>query len=50
MSGWELFTWTNVGILGLGSIWVFVRFLMDLPQLLSRVEGAASGAPADEEP
>jgi hypothetical protein len=34
MSGWELFTWLNVGVLALGSVGVFVLFLAQLPRLL----------------
>jgi hypothetical protein len=36
MSGWELFTWVNVGILGIGSVAVFIAFLVSLPDLLRR--------------
>ncbi len=36
MSGWELFTWINVVILGVGSIIVFVLFLKDFRSLLPR--------------
>ena len=43
MSGWELFTWINVAILGCGSITVFVRFLMDLPGLLRRAAKSGDG-------
>jgi hypothetical protein len=43
MSGWEIFTWINVAILGVGSITVFVRFLMDLPELLSRATESGDG-------
>lgn len=35
MSGWELFTWFNVGVLALGSLAVFGLFLRQLPVLLS---------------
>ena len=35
MSGWELFTWFNVGVLTLGSLIVFGLFLRQLPTLLS---------------
>ena len=34
MSGWELFTWFNVGVLALGSLIVFGLFLRQLPTLL----------------
>ena len=34
MSGWELFTWFNVGVLTVGSLVVFVLFLRQLPALL----------------
>jgi hypothetical protein len=36
VSGWELFTWINAGILGVGAVFVFVAFLRDLPGLISR--------------
>jgi len=36
MSGWELFTWVNVAILGVGSVVVFVAFVFDLPDLMRR--------------
>ncbi|NRA08879.1 MAG: hypothetical protein HRU02_12035 [Myxococcales bacterium] len=35
MSGWEFFTWWNVGVLALGSLIVFGLFLRQLPTLLS---------------
>ena len=35
MSDWEIFTWLCTGILGLGSIVVFILFLLDLPSLLN---------------
>ena len=35
MSGWEIFTWISVAILGLGSLIVFILFLLDLPTLLN---------------
>jgi hypothetical protein len=38
MSGWEIFTWISVGILGIGSIIVFILFLRDLPELLKKSE------------
>ena len=34
MSGWEIFTWLSTIVLGLGSIIVFIFFLIDLPSLL----------------
>ena len=34
MSGWEIFTWANVGILAVGSLIVFLCFPRQLPQLL----------------
>ncbi len=36
MSAWELFTWANVVVLGVGSIVVFILFLKDVPGLLPR--------------
>jgi hypothetical protein len=38
MSGWEIFTWITVGILGIGSIIVFILFLKDVPELLNKSE------------
>ena len=35
MSGWEIFTWLSTIILGLGSLIVFIFFLLDLPSLLN---------------
>ena len=35
MSGWEIFTWLCTIVLGLGSIIVFIFFLIDLPSLLN---------------
>ena len=35
MSGWEIFTWLSTIILGLGSLTVFIFFLLDLPSLLN---------------
>ena len=35
MSGWEIFTWLSTIILGLGSLIVFIFFLLDLPTLLN---------------
>ena len=49
MSGWELFTWINVAILGSGSVLVFVAFLRDLPQLLHRGDRPQSDAAHDED-
>ena len=34
MSGWELFTWLNVGVLAIGSLLVFGFFVRQLPSLL----------------
>lgn len=36
MSGWEIFTWANVVILGVGSVLVFIAFIRDLPELLKK--------------
>ena len=36
MSGWEVFTWLNVGVLAIGSVVVFGLFLRVLPDLLPR--------------
>ena len=35
MSGWEIFTWLSTIILSLGSLIVFIFFLLDLPSLLN---------------
>ena len=45
MSGWELFTWINVWILGLAPILVFVLVMRELPALLKR-----ASQPEDDEP
>ena len=34
MSGWEIFTWFNAGVLAVGSAVVFALFLRQLPRLL----------------
>ena len=34
MSGWELFTWLNVGVLAIGSVIVFALFMRQLKTLL----------------
>lgn len=34
MTGWELFTWFNVGVLALGSVGVFALFLRQVGSLL----------------
>lgn len=36
MSGWEMFTWITVLILGVGAVLVFMVFLMGLPDLLKQ--------------
>ncbi len=36
MSGWEMFTWITVLILGLGSIAVFILFVKDIRQILKK--------------
>lgn len=41
MSGWELFTWLNAGILALGSLIVFALFLRQLPVLLGQRKAQA---------
>lgn len=46
MSGWEIFTWLNVAILGVGSVAVFVAFLVKLPELLRRPPSERSGGVA----
>ena len=35
MNGWEIFTWLCTLVLGLGSIIVFIFFLIDLPSLIN---------------
>jgi hypothetical protein len=50
VSGWELFTWINVGILGVGAGLVFVAFLRDLPGLLAGSRGSGDAeAPGEEQ-
>tara|TARA_Y100001978_G_C23687211_1_gene432623 strand:+ start:161 stop:286 length:126 start_codon:yes stop_codon:yes gene_type:complete len=36
MSYWEIFTWMTVFILGIGSIIVFLLFLKDIKDILSK--------------
>ncbi len=38
MSGWEMFTWITVLILGLGSIAVFIFFVKDIRQILKKFQ------------
>ncbi len=38
MSGWELFTWITVAILGVGSIIVFILFVKDISQILKKFQ------------
>ena len=38
MSGWEIFTWITVLILGLGSITVFILFVKDIRQILKKFQ------------
>ncbi|MCS5639215.1 MAG: hypothetical protein NZ692_02450 [Candidatus Marinimicrobia bacterium] len=38
MSGWEMFTWITVLILGLGSIAVFILFVKDIRQILKKFQ------------
>jgi hypothetical protein len=38
MSGWELFTWITVAILGGGSIIVFILFVKDISQILKKFQ------------
>ena len=38
MSGWEVFTWITVIILGLGSIAVFILFVKDIRQILKKFQ------------
>ncbi|MDP6276659.1 MAG: hypothetical protein QGF69_07085 [Candidatus Marinimicrobia bacterium] len=38
MSGWELFTWITVVILGVGSIIVFILFVKDISQILKKFQ------------
>lgn len=46
MSGWEIFTWLNVGVLALGAPLVFIFFLRQLSRLLSEHErGRGGGSP-----
>ena len=41
MSGWELFTWFNAGVLAIGSVIVFVLFLRQVRSLLEPRRGAS---------
>lgn len=43
MSGWELFTWFNAGVLAVGSVVVFALFLRQLPRLLGRRDDDDAG-------
>jgi HAMP domain-containing protein len=52
VSGWEVFTWANVGILAVGSLVVFALFLRQVRTLLGkppseRAEAADEVAAAD---
>ncbi len=38
MSGWEMFTWITVLILGLGSIAVFILFVKDIRKILKKFQ------------
>ena len=38
MSGWEMFTWFTVLILGLGSIAVFILFVKDIRHILKKFQ------------
>ena len=38
MSGWEVFTWITVLILGLGSIAVFILFVKDIRKILKKFQ------------
>lgn len=37
MSGWEIFTWFSVAVLGIGAPIVLVFFFYDLKDLLSKI-------------
>jgi len=55
MSGWELFTWINVWILGVGSVLIFGWFLRDVPGMLRRLgwirpKGSREGSDSNDEP
>jgi hypothetical protein len=50
VSGWELFTWLNAAILGIGALLVFVAFLRDLPGMLARQQHSESEPERDAEP
>jgi len=43
VSGWEFFTWFNVGVLSLGSVIVFLLFLRQRRDLLPPPPGAEGG-------
>ena len=38
MSGWEMFTWITVLILGFGSIAVFILFVKDIRKILKKFQ------------
>ena len=38
MSGWEIFTWITIFILGFGAIVVFVLFIKDITQILKKFQ------------
>jgi flagellar biosynthesis/type III secretory pathway M-ring protein FliF/YscJ len=47
VSGWEIFTWANVGILSVGSLVVFALFLRQVRTLLG--DRPSEGAEAVQE-
>jgi hypothetical protein len=47
VSGWEIFTWANVGILAVGSLVVFALFLRQVRTLLGKPPSEGAEA-ADE--
>jgi len=36
LSGWEIFTWITVIVLGFGSVAVFVLFVKDIKEILKK--------------
>lgn len=49
MNGWDLFTWINVVVLGLGSLVVFAFFLRDIRGVLRGMQGGGASPPSDED-
>ncbi len=50
MSGWEIFTWFNAGVLVIGSVIVFAFFVAQLPGLLWPPDRRARESDREVEP